>query len=423
MNLYTKHIKTLLPYLDKVLLHVFIAIIPLNLSYHFKTSWVYFSGTLVDYLIPVITLQDIAAVLFVFYYIIKTKKFFISKYLGFGFALTILISYFVSILPLLSVYWMLRILLYICLFSTILDCLRNNSIMLSNIVTILFVSGILVVFLSLLQFYLKGSVFNNYIILGEQPYSLSTPHIVKESVYGFTYVPPYGLFKHPNVLGGYASFISLVGVVLLLKSRKVKFVVILLATLLALLVLFLTFSYVAWVSFIIGIVLFVIPQLFPKISPRLLFLYLITLLVVVFVSLYTFSNIIGSDSVVRRTALLSNYIYNVSTDRFFLGYGLGTSSVALYEQLPYIGFKTPQPVHNIFFLMLSDVGILGLFVVLVGLYKLITNINNAFSLSFLSIFMIMGFFDHYLVTSIQFNYLFLLTVCLSFAYNHYEDLY
>src|SRR4030042_5726157 len=42
-------------------------------------------------------------------------------------------------------------------------------------------------------------------LLAEPPFSFSTAGIIKENLFGFSVVPAYGLFKHPNILGGFLS--------------------------------------------------------------------------------------------------------------------------------------------------------------------------------------------------------------------------
>jgi hypothetical protein len=87
--------------------------------------------------------------------------------------------------------------------------------------------------------------------LGEQPYAYGTRNIVKTNFFGVARIPPYGLFRHPNIFGGFLA-VTLLWVLFLLKTSyrgrwRSWFLVIVLF--MGMFMLFLTMSSVAWISF------------------------------------------------------------------------------------------------------------------------------------------------------------------------------
>ena len=105
-------------------------------------------------------------------------------------------------------------------------------------------------------------------------------------------------------------------------------------------------------------------------------------------------------------------------DHTLFGTGLGAHIVGLGEQLQgsQITYENLQPVHNIFFLLVSEIGLIGLFF----LYFLSKQIKISSRQSILlTVALLTGLFDHYWLTLLQ-NKL-LLTILLASFPVEYES--
>jgi hypothetical protein len=145
-----------------------------------------------------------------------------------------------------SFYAFLHLVLYVCFFLYVLQNFEHKKDF-SKVVKIFSLSVFLLSLLAFAQWYKQGSLFNNYLFLGEQPYSFSTYNVNRENFFGFTKIPAYGLFRHPNIFGG---FLSVVLLWLLLFIPENKFVT--LTFIFGLTALFLTLSISSLAVFLLG---------------------------------------------------------------------------------------------------------------------------------------------------------------------------
>ena len=85
----------------------------------------------------------------------------------------------------------------------------------------------------------------------------------------------------------------------------------------------------------------------------------------------------------------------------FLGQGLGMNTWTIHEKNPSLAAYDIQPVHDIFILLLAEIGMIGAFL-LFNLVRLIIKSANQvdiMSTSLLLGLIVIGLFDHYLWTS------------------------
>ena len=151
-----------------ILLSLLIALLPLNLGYHFVLPTSYINGLLVDYLIPTIYLQDIIVLtIFVVWLSIGGK--FRSDFYRSWFprillflVFSLFLSTLVSINFPISVITLLRFCLYV-LFSLIVGFSLRLRYMWPNILKVFLFSVLLLSLLALMQFIKQGAVFNNYL--------------------------------------------------------------------------------------------------------------------------------------------------------------------------------------------------------------------------------------------------------------------
>ncbi len=397
--------------ISRTLFLLLVFLIPVNLGKHFEIVSSYVWGILIDYLIPTIYIQDliIAAILFFWLLgggllkiikkktsLIDRKEIQISTLFVFSLFLSVLSS--TRFIP--SLYAWLRIFLYFSLFIYILFEIPVEDYFF-KILNILSLSVLLVSILGIAQYLNKGSVFNNYLVLGEQPYSASTFGVTRKSLFNKSVVPSYGLFRHPNIFGGYLSLI-LIWLFSFLKKNK-GYVITFVFGVIALIF---TFSISSWVVFTLGLFLHLFLSKDPK---RIKFKKRISTLSVVlicilmlFIPLSSFLSKSNNPSVYRRF----NFVrasYRIIKDFPIFGVGVNNSTILMdtynFESKD---IRFTQPVHNMFLLVFSEAGIFSFLLFLGFLYfsgKKLLNSSyfHLFLISFLQI-LLLGSFDHYFFT-------------------------
>lgn len=433
--------------------YLLIFLLPNNLGKHFIYSFSYINGLLVDYLIPTLYIQDILAIVFILIWAFKYRKApihnvkkiellsntWLSRVTLLLF-IALFLSVVVSINPLASYFSIFRFILYLLLsfiFSIYFD-LKDKII---SVVFVLSLSLFIVEILSLTQLYLQGSVFDNYLFFGEQPYSLSTFGISRELVFGKILVPPYGLFRHPNILGGFLSIV-LIWIYKYYKEFYVPVVrnFLIIVMILGVLIIVATTSITAILSLLTGFILVRVPWKYEinfvwfdryrkkrGFSPKMFSVVLWTILsFFVFISLILprIESIFPNEpSIYRRVDLYQVVSSNIDT-YFWFGSGIGTSTELSAGTFGYLDdLKYPQPIHNIFMITLLEGGIFSLLLFLLFYSILLTPRTEEgalFSTSFAQ-FAILGLFDHYVLTIHQINILFWLTVSFYIAYNAYSE--
>ncbi len=279
------------------------------------------------------------------------------------------------------------------------------------VITILIISALGESLLSIAQFINQGSLNGIFYFFGERYYTASSLTIaVMDSSTGLL-VRPYGTFPHPNVLA-YFLFISSVflSYVILQIRHKQKRILLALLLLIIQVGLFLTFSRIIILVNVLFFITFF--SYYKKKSIRLSTL-LISLIFIVF-SFYTlvfnlrflnFSTIVSDLS----SRLELTYIALSALASYPLG--LGLLNFFYYEGAMQTSFTSVylQPIHNIFLLLLAESGIICtiLFVYFLGLtlatlWRKIreTDVRSIHTTLFIILItsVVVGMFDHYLVT-------------------------
>ncbi len=406
---------------------IIVFIIPFNLGKHFIINDSYVWGILVDYLIPTVYLQDILVFLVLVFWVVsgnvkKVKSLsLISKrevQISTLFVFSCLFSVLSAQRLVPSLYFWIRLLLYFLLFIFILCevCVEKRFFKILNVVS---ASVIFVSLLGVFQFIKQGSLFNNYYFFGEQPYSLSTYGIAKETFLGHFVVPSYATFRHSNVLGGFLSIFLLWLLPYLRGNRRYFF-----AFSVGVLALACTFSASAWASFIAGIFIY----LFLLIDPKKAYFKKIEVSGVVIAfclgmlvfpglrSLTKFSN----PSLFRRSDLLIAS-YKIAAAYPLFGVGINNFTIMVDAFAPEsTDLRFTQPVHNVFALTLSETGVFSytLFVIFILLAVKKQTTPGLFNVLFISLMQLLILFsaDHYFLTANQ--TLLMLWVVLGLTFSH-----
>jgi len=394
--------------LHRLFFYLTILFLPVQLGYHFWPSWAMVLGRQVDYLSPTLYLTDVLVILLLVSWFIESSssiKHFVSKinwrmlFVLFGF---ILLNIYVAVSRPVVIYSWIKIIEFFFLGLYI----AKTKPALPNIAVVFGLSVLYSSLIAIVQFVLQRSIGGPLWFLGERTFTAQTPGIAQISLCDFSgscrlLLRAYGTFPHPNVLGG---FLAIVLPVLLyfrnslrhLKNYTFLFRAAFVVGIIALLV---TFSRTAWIVFGLGIIL-AISKRRQKVYAGF-GIFAIVAVAVFFVSGVS-GNIFESESVVVRNALNTSAI-RMWQDAPVFGVGLGNFLVALPHYLVSRQIYFLQPVHNIYLLLLSQIGIVGsIGVISLGVLTarhILRNKNNnsIFAIAFLGI-LLLGLTDHYLLT-------------------------
>jgi O-antigen ligase len=218
---------------------------------------------------------------------------------------------------------------------------------------------------------------------------------------------PYGTFPHPNVLGGflavtlpYLLFFILNGIK---RRRRLIAYVFIPSFVFGICALIVTFGRSAWVAGVVGILLVVYNKfhttnngLYSKYRKAILLGALVLTVLGVYVVL---KDLQGTESVVIRNELNSAAIKMIWENPLF-GVGWGNFLTALPSYLTTRTIYFLQPVHNIYLLVISQLGIIGTLNlgICIMYYAKHLNIRYSINIVTLSVVLFLGLFDHYFLT-------------------------
>ncbi|MFZ2664075.1 MAG: O-antigen ligase family protein [Patescibacteria group bacterium] len=400
--------------ISKKLFLLLVLLIPLNLGKHFITSNTYVWGVLVDYLIPTIYIQDILVLVIVILWIlsgcvkrVSWKKILTRREIQFSllFTLSTLFSVLSASRLVPSMYFWIRLFLYFLIFIYTFTEIKVEDYFF-EILDAISLSVLLVSVIGILQYLNKGSIFNNYLFLGEQPYSASTWGIAKESLLGNVVVPSYGLFRHPNTFGGFLA-LSLILIFSFIKKRKFYVY----SFIFGLVALFCTFSYSSWLAFVFGLIIhlfLLVPSShykhFNDHKKKIKVLLITSLFSLAMLIIPLFPRISKSinPSLYRRSNLLISS-YKIFKEYPLFGVGLNNLTIFIDRCVPESrDIRFTQPVHNIFALIAAETGIFSFILFLLFLFFVSKRLVNSsyfhvFLISFAQI-LVLGSLDHYFLT-------------------------
>jgi O-antigen ligase len=423
---------------------------PTQLGFHFWPSWALVLGRRVDYLSPTLFFTDILIMaILTFWFIemvLKVKnnklKAKISNIRFIPSSPLLYISLFVVCIYAnirFAASWQIALYTWVKVFEFVLLGLYIVKTKPNILRVILFIS-IPVLYssvLAIVQFIQQHSVGGILWFLGERMFSVTTPGIAQIPLClpGAVSCPlvlrPYATLPHPNVLGGFLAVILpiiLMAIFTEKKSNVKKYYFVVFG--ISIIGLALSFSRSAWVAGAVGICFAIIvmrnkSQSFVKIlSPLFRYVPLLLLFgcVVTYVVLLNLGN---SESVLVRRELISSSV-NIWQATPVIGVGLGNFLVTLPHYLPSRTIYFLQPVHNIYLLILSEAGIVGVvlltyFIVSIikkyelGIKNLQKNDRSIRFIIFVSVllFLTLGLIDHYPLSLQQGRLLLTLLVGLS----------
>ncbi|NCN07900.1 radical SAM protein [Candidatus Falkowbacteria bacterium] len=392
------------------LIYLFIFLLPISTVWILKEQFIFgFKWQEGSFLIYSIEIIFWLIIINYMYYILKQKKELIFDRFKLLVFIVIGLVMFYSILSVawstnnyLSIYWWLKLIEGIVLMFIVL----NSQIKIKFILRSLLLAGLLQSILGLWQFLSQQVVASKWLGVASH-----LPLDINSSVVGALdqrWLRAYGTLPHPNIFGGFLVICFLAGVYLYINESTNKRKLLVSISLVFITVgLFFSFSRSAWLAAVIAyftcLMILIYKKRFLdliKISTYLL-LILVPLLVIYKPLILTrLSNTerLEEKSIEQRVDSLFE-AKDVFLTQPILGVGLGNYTNYLVTFRPGSPGWHYQPAHNIYLMILAELGIIGfgLFILLILLagYKA----SNMFTVSALLALLIVGFFDHYLWTS------------------------
>ncbi|MDO8551458.1 MAG: O-antigen ligase family protein [bacterium] len=392
-----------------------------QLGKHFWPDFTYIFGLKIDYLSPTLYLTDVYILCLFFFWFFEERKSFASgflKVINTKFLLIFFIYLFINSAlasnPEAAFYKLLKISEFTLLGVYIV---RNYFTIFTFAALGFSVSIIGQFLLALLQIFKQGSIGGPFWLLGERTFNAGTPGISLADINGEMFLRPYGTFSHPNSLAGFV-LVSLLLLVVLGNKLPVLFKRTVFLSGITLIVL--SFSRSVWLTFFVVLTAFIPVTLAHLKSRRNLLIYSVLIYLPLFALFFWRVNLALGSQPVEERILLSKASLAMLTSSPFFGVGLNNFIVNLPNHWNLGNVYFLQPVHNLFLLVASETGLLGLFfflTLIIGIFmryqskKFRSKESFVFVVSFVSI-LFSGLFDHYWFT-LQQNML-LLTVVLGF---------
>ncbi|KKP25527.1 MAG: hypothetical protein UR13_C0008G0043 [Candidatus Woesebacteria bacterium GW2011_GWD1_31_12] len=359
-------------------------LIPTQLGFHlnFLTSTVF--GFKIDYLIPTIYLTDIIIFLLLFFNIKKIKFKLFTTLLFVSF---IIINVLVSQYKIPSIYKWIKVSEMILLGLLIIK--SKNFKVFDNFIKPLSYSIFIACFLGVAQWLLGKTIGGPFYFLGERSFRLGDPGISAFNMLGTEMLRPYAFFSHPNSFAGFLLVFSIFFIKFKNLFNKKYFYIL---SILIITNLLLTFSLNVFLTIFILILIYVNPYLN-----------------------YTFLFIdFGSRTFSHRIELLKSSLHLIKQN-FFVGVGLNNFIPNLVKvSNGFLNSWELQPVHNIYLLIFSETGIIGL---MLFVYLLIRSFifSKGIKVYIFSLYAILitGLSDHYWITLQQNILLFTFVLALS----------
>jgi len=270
-----------------------------------------------------------------------------------------------------------------------------------------FIGGVfLEALLGIYQFIFQTSFANKYLgIAFHNSGDLGVSVI--ETLNGERWLRAYGGLDHPNILGGLLVIAILF--LLIQKKNSFKFFIDYIILFIFLTSLFLTFSRSAYLAFIFSLFSVLFFSFYKK-DKEMFFksLKFIFLSFLIFINLFLIypqlfkTRILGHTRLENKSNIerVSGFrdAQKIIKNNLFLGVGFGNYSLALRNELyPHKKSYFYQPVHNVFLLILAEIGIFGFISFLFFLFYVFFESakNDIYNLSFLVALIILFSFDHY----------------------------
>ena len=290
-------------------------------------------------------------------------------------------------------------------------------------------SGLLQSFIAISQYIQQKSLGLKF--LAESPLNPEIAGVAKIVVDGVKMIRPYGTFPHPNILAVF-MFICIFFTFYLFLNKKNSFKKYLFLSIVFFFLfstLFLTYSRLAILAFLLSSIIYFI-ILFGKNKKQVLGLFLLIIICLSIITYFAWPEVLsrfhisaGEQSIDLRLFYSQTSLLIIQEYPLF-GLGFGNFVWEIRQMLDLLSSWMHQPVHNIYLLIASETGLIGLFAFLMFLYQLFRQFNKKLKnkkyyllLIIFCVFLSLGFFDHYFWTLQQGQLIFWIALGLIAGYS------
>lgn len=347
-------------------------------------------------------------VLFVFSKLVNplSRIQFYKKLVFLSFLIPVLISVTLSNNSLVSLYFVVRVLLV----AGLVWVISATAYQRIYYYAAFFLGGVLQGVLAILQFVNQKVWASTLFGMAHQSPGTLGVAVVETSM--GRYLRAYGSFGWPNSLGIYLAVVFVVGLILLNSLRiSCQRLLVIVGELVLTVGLVLSFSRGAWLAALSGTVIF-LGLNFWRAETRSVFVKrvglalggsvvliagLVMLLHPLFNTRFTISDRLETRSISERTSQYHEALVLFKKSPWF---GVGPGTYVLARPKSFLVDSTPQPVHNIFVLILVEWGVVPclVFVGLLIFYRHRFRTISAGGWALLAGWVVAGFFDHWLVS-------------------------
>lgn len=422
--------KSKLMKLHRQLFWLLILLLPVQLGRHFWFEWTQVLGLPIDYLSPTVYLTDflVVAVLFFWWWDIKRRltiddlRLVFQKYWWVGAVLFyLLITSLLAQNSGVALYKFVKIIEFVLLGFYVA---RNNyppSALRLPLSLAVAYSSLIAIF----QFVKQASLGGVFWWLGERNFNLITPGIAKAIISGRLILRPYATFPHPNVLAGFI-LVSLMLIVTSDTSQVTRKIIKWVALISGGIAIILSFSRAVWlVGLIVGFLALL--KHFGGGGKRKYLrvgVVLLVLLIAIGVFFSFAKNLSGKEALSQRFSLAQIAIKMIKAHPL-VGVGLNNFIPQLPNYWQQFGMTYwLQPVHNIYLLVATEIGLVGLLIflwLLILTFKKLLVANRWPLIIALSVILVLGFFDHYWLTLQQSQLLLTIVLGLSWGVSGSRD--
>jgi len=393
-----------------------ILLLPTQLGKHYWPNFTQVEGIRIDYLSPTLYLSDIFIIITFILFLINISfstlkaslQLTFNKYLAIILILDIIAGIVFAISPLEGLYVFVKV-LELFIFALLTKYFLKNKWIRYKVFLFLSLGALFEGILAISQFINQGSLGGVFYFFGERLINASTPGAANANINGQLILRPYGTFSHPNVLCGYLVIIATLLLFANFKKLKVRnrLFLYLLYLFLSLAIL-LSLGRAAIIVYAFVLLSKVIKLKRKRIAYFLILLSFILLIFIVAPILrYRFFDFALSDESVSQRLYFLNISFQMIKSHLLFGVGLGNFLPSLPSFSNSLTYQLLQPVHNIFILLLCEIGLVGFFICLYFFYQTIRYLlRNKYkglfsSTSLLMVFMViilLGSIDHYFLT-------------------------
>jgi len=410
------------PVVEKAVFKTLVFLLPTQLAFHLWPSWAHIFGIRIDYLSPTFYLTDfLIGLLFLFWFIRRVK---ISQKVvmwGMAFLLFAVLNIYFSQSLFPAIFRWIKV--FECIFLGFYIATKKDFQLKEWLIQPLILSAIVFSSIGIGQVLFQRTLGSIFYYLGERTFSSATPGIALVEIFGRNFLRAYSTFSHPNSFGGYlsVSFLLILGYA---KKGKLKYF----ALLFSLSGIVLSFSLGVCLALILVCLIYYFRKRIQKKGVYIIFGGIIVLsLLLPFASRDFLTKYFSDNQTIMRRLALAEISQEMIFEKPILGVGLNNYILKLSQQnlYPQVSWWL-QPVHNIFLLIFSETGLVGLLLFLFLIFKAmegslkislqsrvpLCRINYKLIIPILFI-LITGLIDHYWITLQQNILLFAMVLGLS----------